>query len=78
MFALRDCYDTDNNVLISPSSIEEESSEAQMHSDSYSICESFSMISTDPQYSEQYVTAEEDNRYNFVILRLLKSTHLCL
>lgn len=66
MFALRDCYDADNNVLISPSSIEEESSEAQMHSDSYSICESFSMISTDPQYSEQYVTAEEDNRkYSF-------------
>ncbi|VDN03542.1 unnamed protein product [Thelazia callipaeda] len=62
MFALRDCYDTDNNVLISPSSIEEESSKSWKHVDSSfcSISESFSMISADRQNSESYATALED------------------
>ncbi|VDO31879.1 unnamed protein product [Onchocerca flexuosa] len=58
MFALRDCHDSDNNVLIRPSSIMEESE----HSDSLfcSACETFSMISTDPQNSESYFTPLED------------------
>uniref|UniRef100_A0A8R1TZL7 Serine/threonine-protein kinase 1 n=1 Tax=Onchocerca volvulus TaxID=6282 RepID=A0A8R1TZL7_ONCVO len=57
-FALRDFQDTDNNVLIRPRSIMEESE----HSDSLfcSACETFSMISTDPQNSELYFTPLED------------------
>ncbi|EFO20879.2 CAMK/PIM protein kinase [Loa loa] len=64
MFALRDCYETDNNVLVRPISIAEESE----YSDSpfCSAYESFSIISTDPQNSESYVTALEDDReYSF-------------
>uniref|UniRef100_A0A1I8EWB9 Serine/threonine-protein kinase 1 n=1 Tax=Wuchereria bancrofti TaxID=6293 RepID=A0A1I8EWB9_WUCBA len=59
MFALRDCYEDGNNVLIRPSSIAEESE----YSDSpfCSAYESISMISTDPQNSESYVTALEDD-----------------
>ncbi|EJW85055.1 CAMK/PIM protein kinase [Wuchereria bancrofti] len=63
MFALRDCYEDGNNVLIRPSSIAEESE----YSDSpfCSAYESISMISTDPQNSESYVTALEDDRECF-------------
>ncbi|CAG9532677.1 unnamed protein product [Cercopithifilaria johnstoni] len=54
----QECYGTNNNVLIHPSSIAEESE----YSDSpfYSDYESFSTIVTDPQNSESYVTALED------------------
>ncbi|VDN89571.1 unnamed protein product [Brugia pahangi] len=60
IFTSRNCYEDDNNVLIRPSSIAEESE----YSDSpfCSAYESISMISTDPQNSESYVTALEDDR----------------
>ncbi|VDO30415.1 unnamed protein product [Brugia timori] len=60
MFTSRNCYEDDNNVLIRPSSIAEESE----YSDSpfCSAYESISMISTDPQNSESYVTALEVDR----------------
>ncbi|KAM3723847.1 Serine/threonine-protein kinase [Dirofilaria immitis] len=59
MFALREYYEVNGN-LVRPNFIMEESE----HSDSlfYSACESFSMISSDPQFSESYITTLEDNR----------------
>uniref|UniRef100_A0A915PHG9 Serine/threonine-protein kinase 1 n=1 Tax=Setaria digitata TaxID=48799 RepID=A0A915PHG9_9BILA len=64
MFALRDCYEADNNVLIRPASIEEETDDLEPNSDSLfcSACESFSIVSTDPQNSESYITTVEDDR----------------
>ncbi|KAL4002194.1 Protein kinase domain family protein [Acanthocheilonema viteae] len=59
----QECYEIDNNILIHPNSIAEESecSDSQFCSD----FESFSMISTDPQNSESYVTALEDEKECF-------------
>lgn len=62
MFAMRECYDTDNSVLICSSSSKEDSVESHQPDNSsfYSVPESFSMITTDPQNSESYTTALED------------------
>uniref|UniRef100_A0A0R3RME4 Serine/threonine-protein kinase 1 n=1 Tax=Elaeophora elaphi TaxID=1147741 RepID=A0A0R3RME4_9BILA len=60
----RECTEADSSVLMmQPSSI----AEGSEYSDSLfcSACESFSMISTDPQNSESYFTALDDNNACF-------------
>lgn len=60
VFTRQEYHGIDNNALIRPSSIAEES---ECNDSSFcSAYKSFSMISTDPQHSESYVTALEDQR----------------